>query len=391
MKSKGQIIRIKNGKWRIRLQSERAGIRKSISETIIGTRDDAKEALKDLIKDAEKAKLAPKFPFKTFNDLFDAYLEIIQPSIEEQTFYQYKRFVKAYLRPEFGTMAVTELDSLTIEKWYVELQKTYAGETIAKIHNQLKAALDKAKLWKWREDNPITGIKPPNRNKTPKGVKQPKDTLTIEELNRFFAACPDFASETMWTFFALTGARPSEVLAARWKDIDFNNQVFKVRQKLVQIKQVTKFSPRLKTTTSKRDIPLSGDLVQMLKRLKNEQNVIRLKSSKWEDNDLVFCTRYGNPFRLSNLGTDCTAIALAAKITKNITPNGFRHSLSTLADDNDLQGKAMSEILGHASRRMTENVYTHPNIEKKRRIIDKMSDLILKTDGAKRGAKKWKD
>jgi integrase len=367
----GQIKRIKNGKWQARVQWVNAnGKRQSIAKNC-ASRAEADAELEQILADLQKAFAAP-FAVKTFNELFDAYLEIIRPTVKEQTYYLYERIIKSYLRGEFGALPIDALDVFTLEKFYVSLQKKYAPETIFKIHTQLKSALRRARLWKWVSDNPAEYVKPPKR------AKSAKDTLTVEELNAFFAACPDNRSRAMWTFFALTGGRASEVLAARWRDIDFTAKTFRVEQVLIQTKQVKRFDVP-KTTHSRRTIPLSDDLLLILKKHKTEQNIERLKTGdKWQDNDLVFPYRSGKPQRLSNIGEKCTLIATAAGIVKKVHPHLFRHTWATLSLQAGVNIKVLSGILGHASVKISLDVYSHINLSDKSEAIGRMSDLILK-------------
>ncbi len=119
MKKQGSVTKIKNGVYQIRVRRRNdEGKLKSISQTVHGSRDDAKDALKLLLKKIEKAISAPKKVYKTFDALFDAYLEVIKPTVAEQTYFLYERLVRVYLRPEFGSLLVTDLEPLEIDRFY---------------------------------------------------------------------------------------------------------------------------------------------------------------------------------------------------------------------------------------------------------------------------------
>ncbi len=365
----GQVRRLKNGKWQIRVQKKSNGERKSFSEIIHGTRDDANDALKTLLADLKKIASAPKPTYKTFNNLFDDYLLIIKPNLREQTYYLYENIIRRYLRTPFGEKPLTELTGLEIEKFYAGLQSRLSAETIYKIHVQFKTSYKKARQWKWVTEDPFEFVKPPKR------VRSPKDILTPDELNLFFDACDDLRTKTLWLFFALTGARSQEVLGARWRDIKEN--VWNVSQVRIETTKVKKFDEP-KTEKSKRSIPLEPELVAILKKLKVEQNIERLQSAAWADNDLIFSTGLGNPLRLSNLGEKCSEIATRAGITKKVHPHLFRHTFASLGLKAGVGIKFISEFLGHANISITANIYSHVNLDDKREVSSAVAGMILR-------------
>jgi len=372
MKRKGQITRIKNGKWQIRVQRKKNGVRKSISE-IHPTRAAAEKALSDLLAQIELAEKAPKVKKRTFNELFDEYLLTARPHVREQTHILYEKYVRLYLRPRFGALYLDAVTPFEIEKYYIDLQAKLKPKTISQIHAQLKAALKKARMWKWVDDNAAEFVRPP------KIIKVIKDTLTADELNRFFEACLDLSSKAFWLTFALTGARAQEVCGAKWKDVDFENNIWKVSQVLVQTGTLRKFDEP-KTETSKRQIPLSPKLGAALKKHRIKQMEQRLKIGEaWADNDLIFPRATGEPQGLRNIGELCTKIRKRAGIDKNATPHLFRHSFATLALHNGANIKSLSEFLGHARVSITLDIYSHVNLDDKRKVSNVMSDLLSKT------------
>jgi integrase len=268
------------------------------------------------------------------------------------------------------------------------LQQTLSGVTIIKIHTLFKAALKKAMLWKWISENPIDYVKAPSKATKPRMSSRRsdrRDTLTPDEITKFIDSCPQFQTQCLWLFFAYSGARASEVLAAKWSDIDFDKNVFHLRQKIVQTKKVNKFD-KLKTDKSERDIPFPEDFIKALKKLKIEQNILRLKSEYWEDVDLIFTTKYGTPLRITNLGSQCYRILDKAEIKKHVTPHMFRHSFATNALKNGVNVKVISDFLGHSSVKITLDIYSHVDLDDKRDVSELMGSLI-KIPGVKKASK----
>ena len=56
--------------------------------------------------------------------------------------------------------------------------------------------------------------------------------------------------------------------------------------------------------------------------------------------------------------------------------HGLRHSFATRCIESQCDYKTVSVILGHANISTTLNLYVHPNLEQKKRCIDKMTKLL---------------
>ena len=94
----------------------------------------------------------------------------------------------------------------------------------------------------------------------------------------------------MLLFAASTGARAGEQWAARWRDVDFD----KVEFQIVRRVDVYGDEGAPKSSAGVRAVPLSGQLVAMLKAWK-------LKSEFSKSDDLIFPNREGNYLGHDNL------------------------------------------------------------------------------------------
>ena len=56
--------------------------------------------------------------------------------------------------------------------------------------------------------------------------------------------------------------------------------------------------------------------------------------------------------------------------------HGLRHSFATRCIESQCDYKTVSVILGHANISTTLNLYVHPNMEQKKKCIDKMFKLL---------------
>ena len=165
-----------------------------------------------------------------------------------------------------------------------------------------------------------------------------------------------------------TGLRIGELCALRWKDIDTEESVIRVRHTIQRVyitdegeKKYTKIlidTP--KTKESIRDIPLSTNLSKILKPLKkvvkDEYFVLTNDTTPTEPRT------YRNYYKrlLNKLGIP------------DIKFHGLRHSFATRCIESNSDYKTVSVILGHSNISTTLNLYVHPNKEQKKKCIDKM-------------------
>ena len=86
---------------------------------------------------------------------------------------------------------------------------------------------------------------------------------------------------------------------------------------------------------------------------------VKLRGSRWQDNRLVFTTRYGTALNPANVRCDFrrafqNAIGLDAR---ERTPRELHHSFVSLLSDNDMPLDEISRLIGHKSTVVSELVY----------------------------------
>lgn len=81
-----------------------------------------------------------------------------------------------------------------------------------------------------------------------------------------------------------------------------------------------------------------------------------------ESDDVLFLNRFGKRFSRVSMFNLVKKQALAAGITKELSPHTFRHSFATHLVENGADLRVVQEILGHESITTTE-VYTHIEAE----------------------------
>jgi integrase len=108
------------------------------------------------------------------------------------------------------------------------------------------------------------------------------DTLTGEDLAALVRAAADEQDATLYLAAAMTGLRQGELLALRWRDVDFASSRVHVRRAWSQAAKAEKVPKSGKV----RSVPLVPELVAPLDALSQREHFTG-------DDDLVFCTPLG--------------------------------------------------------------------------------------------------
>ena len=182
-----------------------------------------------------------------------------------------------------------------------------------------------------------------------KATERPREVeLTLEDLTKIYEAAPDhlkWVIEVEWEL----GTRPgcSELFSLKWSDIDFENDIIRVRG--------------TKTVTSNRLIPLTPNFKERLIEMKKKSGsnyVIEFKGKP-----IVSCK------------TAFKAACRRAGIDYGVRLYDIRHLFAStiLANGGDL--KAVSKLLGHSNTKMTADIYYHELKGEKMSALNKKPSL----------------
>ena len=166
--------------------------------------------------------------------------------------------------------------------------------------------------------------------------------------------------QPLFAFAIDTGARPSEVLALKWSDLDLDRSTVTIQRTLQRHKGKGKgwYFSEPKTSKSRRNVPLTPGIVRELKdyRVRRGEELL-----SWGiRSDLVFCSDSGTPLVLENLTKrHFKPILNAAMIPTTATLYSLRHSCATLLLAAGVHPKIVAERLGHSSVTITMDVYSH--------------------------------
>ena len=171
-----------------------------------------------------------------------------------------------------------------------------------------------------------------------------------------------------------TGLRIGEVCALQWKDLDINTGLISVNKTLNRIyiiddnfdKHTELIIDTPKTQNSIREIPMSNEIIKILRNIKKIVN-----------NDYYILTNEQAPIEPRTYRTYYKKLLHELKIPY-LKFHGLRHSFATRCIESNCDYKTVSVLLGHSNISTTLNLYVHPNIEQKKKCINKMFKSLNK-------------
>lgn len=276
------------------------------------------------------------------------------------------RLYSKHILPAFGELY--ELDEKTVQDFILhEISSGLSNKTIKDILIVLKMIMKfgaKNKFIEYLEWD----IKFPTERK-----KHELEVLSICNQKKLMKYINEnFTFKNLGIYICLSaGLRIGEICALAWNDIDVDAGVIYIRKTIERIyivegeKRYTELiigTP--KTKNSIREIPMTGDMMKMIKPLKKVVN----------ENFFVL-TNESKPTEPRTYRNYYNKLMDKLDIPK-LKFHGLRHSFATRCIESNCDYKTVSVILGHSNISTTLNLYVHPNMEQKKKCIDKMFKSI---------------
>lgn len=299
---------------------------------------------------------------KTINQITEEWKEEKKKYVKKSTYAAYQLLIQNHIKPYFGDLyKVNEekVQQFVFDKLDAGLSEKTIRDIIIVLKMILKFGIKNGYLEYVQID-----AKFPSKQE-----KKDLDVLSKADQKKFMEHLRNnFTFKNLGIFICLsTGMRIGEICGLRWCDVDTVEEVIKVRhtlQRIYIIEGETRHTELLldtpKTANSVRDIPMSSELLKMLKSLNKVVNENYYVIS----NDIkpIEPRTYRNYYKKLCRQLDIPELKF----------HGLRHSFATRCIESKADYKTVSVLLGHSNISTTLNLYVHPNKEQKKKTIDKM-------------------
>lgn len=299
---------------------------------------------------------------KTIREISVAWKEYKQPYVKQSTMAAYVLILENHILPNFG-------ESDTLHEQAVQdfvLQKIENGLSVKSVKDILIVLKMVMKF----------GVKNEWMNYQEWDIKYPS-TSTTKELEVLTVANhkkilnhiqSHFSFTGLGIYISLcTGLRIGEVCALKWSDINVSEGTITVNRTIERIyiidgaeKHTELVINTPKTQNSCREIPMTKELLAMVKPLKKvvNEDFYVLTNDEYPTEPRTYRNYYGK--LMEKLGIP------------KLKYHGLRHSFATRCIEAGCDYKTVSVLLGHSNISTTLDLYVHPNMEQKKRCIAKV-------------------
>ncbi|OHT31653.1 integrase [Elizabethkingia meningoseptica] len=282
--------------------------------------------------------------------------------VKKSSFSAYTLLIENHLQPVFGDQFIveeTDVQNFVFQK----LESGLSHKTIKDILIVLKMILKFGAKHKWLDYTPFDIQFPTEREKHNIEVLSRADQKKIMHYIQ-----EHFTFRNLGVYICLSaGMRIGEVCALTWEDIDTDNGVISVNRTIQRIYVIEEGNRRTelildtpKTKNSIREIPISKDLLRILKPFKKIVNpsFFVLTNDAKPTEPRTYRSYYKNLMKELNM--------------PELKFHGLRHSFATRCIESNCDYKTVSVLLGHSNISTTLNLYVHPNMEQKKKAIEQM-------------------
>lgn len=306
---------------------------------------------------------------KLFGVYCDEWLSVSKNRIKPSTYSSYSTALDNHIKPFFGGYLPVNITTEAVNRFTDQLlnKKGLSPKTIKDYLVILKSVL---KYVARAQGN--TNIIEINM---PKQTQKEMRVLSVEEQNRLIRyLLSDMDPCKFGTLFALlTGLRIGEICALKCCDVSLSDKTVRVRRTMQRIKNIDGIGAKTKilfsepkTNNSARVVPLTNTAFELcrehMKHFDSQAFLLTGSESKYIEPRLL-------QFKIKEYSAACEI--------ENMHFHVLRHTFATRCVEVGFEIKSLSEVLGHASPRITLERYVHSSIEFKRQNMTKLELIGL--------------
>jgi integrase len=300
----------------------------------------------------------------TLNQTMDNYISSRNKNLKQKTIDDYRILFDGFLS-EWGNKELTSITRDMVETKHTKIGKKSiyrangAMRLLRALFNYAIGAYENSKGEPIIVHNPVQRIshnKAWYREKTRSNIIQPNDlkdwfeainNLPNHKINSIRNNISSTVTDYL-TFILFTGLRQSEAAGLLWADVDFNNNIFTVRD--------------TKNHTD-HTLPLTDSMSSLLENRLAKSNSIFVFSGSNPDKAIV------NPYKQIKKVREDSGV--------HFTMHDLRRTFATIADSLDIQHHIIKRLMNHSNNDVTIKHYVQPSIERLREPMKRISDYIM--------------
>jgi len=254
----------------------------------------------------------------------------------------------------------------------VEHTRGLAPKSVKNVHRLLHRALGDAVAWQYMSVNPAEHASVPRDRGARRNRPQP---WTLDELATWLHVALTDRFAGMWVLAATTGMRRSELAGVSRDTVSLEQGILFIEDTRVVVDGRAQDSDG-KTEDSRRTISLDPFTVAALRKhidmLEKERSAF---GSSYPEHGKLMVFEDGRRLHPDTITSRFNRLVDLAGV-RRIRLHDIRHTYATLARDLGVNGKIVTDRLGHANEAVTQQIYTHKSTGHDRPAAEMIAGLI---------------
>ena len=286
-------------------------------------------------------------------------------NVSPRTAERYGELLDHHVIPHIGSLSVQRVGPMALNKLYADLLTTgrtlHSGEviglaprTVGHVHRAIHRMLGFAVQWGVIEINPASKVSPPKVEPTEIEI------LTNEQATVVLTKLRGRVLYPVVAMALASGMRRGEILALRWRVVDFQKRTVRVESALEETKAGGVRVKAPKTKHGKRNISLPDWMFDVLRdqRRQHQERNLALGLGKLTGDEWVFGKLDGDVRAPESVTKEWRATVRTMQLP-DVTFHALRHTHASQLIAAGLDVLTISRRLGHARPTITLDVYGH--------------------------------
>jgi len=298
----------------------------------------------------------------TVRHLLAEWIDHAERDLSPTTAREYRRIIDMRLVPELGHLRMRDVTPRLVDDLYRRLGQPkpkgagLSPASVMRVHAVLRRAFNQAVRWGWIENSPIGRATPPRQ------IKAEVEPPAVEDLWRIIdrAREEDPALALLFLVAAGIGARRSELLGLRWRDVDVERGEVRISRGVVDV--AGRVIEKDTKTHAARRVELDAMTTAALAELRviveanAEAASVRLGPAAFVFSGEPSCRKPLRPERVSKAFARIRDTVGAAP---TVRLHDLRHLSASVMLAEGVQITEVSRRLGHAKVSTTLDFYSH--------------------------------
>lgn len=313
----------------------------------------------------------------TFKQLSALWLDKFTPNVSKQGRSQYSSLFRLHINPSFGEMRLRDIKKADLQNLLNTLAQNGASQSqLKKIKMLASAVMEMAAENGIISRNPFSGIKIQDaKQKRREAISDIQRQLIMDTWAEHRMGVPVL-------IMLLCGLRRGELLALQWTDIDLNTGKLYVNKAVAFDKSNKPVIKATKTNAGKREIEIPAVLLSALRQSRQDSLYVCPAADGSPMSYSAFTRAWESYMHYLNIcagGSYATRNKPKVIAIQPFTPHQLRHTYATMLYSAGVDMLTAQKLLGHSNVKVTMEIYTHLEEERRKVSIAALDKYISST------------